>query len=155
MTLDHGSSGDVLYQAPSQTVTVSRATSSDGLTTDAPVLASLGRMSACTVVPSSTTRSSARLSSAPGMVPLTVASRWTAFASRTDCRLRAIISRGSVTWSAVVVVANGPTPTTPPTTARTPSTAPSTATPSSGPLFANRHLRLRARNRPAGGRPVG
>ncbi len=160
--LDHGWFGGVRYQAPSQTVTVSRRTPSGGLSTDAPVLASLGRRSACAVVPSSTTLSSGRPSRAPGMVPPTVASRWTAFASRTVCRLRAIISRGSVTWSAGVVEASGPTPTAPPTTTRTPSTATSTATPSSGPRFAVMPLpfatillRHSPRNRPAGGRPVG
>ena len=163
--LDHEPPGGVRYQAPSQTVTVSRAMPSGGLSTDAPVLASLGRRSTCAVVPSSATRSSGRPRIAPGTVPLTVASRWTAFASSTDCRLRAIISLGSVTWSAGVVEASGPTPTTPPTRVRTPSTATSTATPTSGPLFATILLRRspgtpngrstgRRTDSPVGGLPV-
>ena len=112
-----GSSGPVRYQTPSQTVIASTSTSRPGLVSWVEVFASFGRRSPASVEPSRETAGSSRSTSAPGMVPESVPSRWTAWASSTDWRERATISLGSVTSDGGVVAPNGPKPSAvPPTT---------------------------------------
>ena len=111
---DHGSSAAIRYQTPSHTVTVLRSTPSGPLTRCALVLASLGRMSTASCVPSRVIEGSARSTIEPGIVPVTVPSMWTAEASRVACSERATISLGSVTRFAGMGGARGPTPNTGP-----------------------------------------
>ena len=93
-------------------------------------MASFGRMSISSVVPSRSIDGSERSTSVPGIVPETVPSKWTADASRVAWSERASISLGSVTFSGGVADASGPTPSTAPAPRRTiapMATAPSPA----------------------------
>ena len=85
------------------------------------------------VVPSRFTTASGRSTRAPGIVPETVPSKWTADASRVAWSERASISLGSVTFSGGIAGASGPTPSTVPAPRTTSTRTPITARPAKTP----------------------